>query len=666
MLKPESWNKAQRSAVTRGEGPLLLLAGPGSGKTFTILQRVFFLLEQGVSPGRILVITFTREAQISLKRRFQRECSQNLPVNIGTFHSVFYYLLRESGAVSPNITFFQEQEKKKLLHQIIKKNMQKAGGQEADFPSGNTDIFLVLSAFGYYKNTLNWEEAAKRAPEKYREALPSLFRQFQEAAEKLGKMDYDDILYLCKEVLEKNENIRRVWQSRFSHILIDEFQDVNPVQYEVLKLLAAPPFSIMAVGDDDQSIYGFRGSEPECLKRFEQEFQAEILLLNQNYRSLKNIVEASGLVIREGKNRFEKKLFTGRKEKDEGEVLLKSFSDRAEEWSYLIKCLEELQEMAQREDIGETAVLFRTNASMNRFAAILKNRGIAFEKKGQESRLYEHFIVQDILAYLRLAEGERSEECLLRILNKPCRGLDRELTGEMKNSPAMLKLQKNLEIMRNFPPKLAVIYICKAIGYEEWLYQEAKGKETGNREGIWEEWQEILDWLKWDAAGYRNTAEWVQNLQESPLKEEKKPYLETETEENSLKKGEAIGKREKRRENPGAGIKLMTVHGAKGLEFERVFLPDCNEGNYPHGRMPEEKEVEEERRLFYVAMTRAKKSLELLYLTGTEKSPRQPSRFLNPLLNYSSSSSTSSSNSQVSRYSSKASATRSYSASSSI
>lgn len=117
--------------------------------------------------------------------------------------------------------------------------------------------------------------------------MPSLFRQFQEAAEKLGKMDYDDILYLCKEVLERNENIRRVWQRRFSHILIDEFQDVNPVQYEVLKLLAAPPFSIMAVGDDDQSVYGFRGSEPECLKRFKQEFQAEVLLLNQNYRSLK-------------------------------------------------------------------------------------------------------------------------------------------------------------------------------------------------------------------------------------------------------------------------------------------------------------------------------------------------------------------------------------------
>ena len=644
MLKPESWNKAQRSAVTRGEGPLLLLAGPGSGKTFTILQRVFFLLEQGVSPGRILVVTFTREAQISLKRRFQRECSENLPVNIGTFHSVFYYLLRESGAVSPNITFFQEQEKNKLLHQIIKKNMQKAGGQEAA---------AVLSAFGYYKNTLNWEEAAKRAPEKYREALPSLFRQFQEAAEKLGKMDYDDILYLCKEVLERNENIRRVWQRRFSHILIDEFQDVNPVQYEVLKLLAAPPFSIMAVGDDDQSVYGFRGSEPECLKRFKQEFQAEVLLLNQNYRSLKNIVEASGLVIREGKNRFEKKLFTGRREKEEGEVLLKGFSDREEEWNYLTGRLEGLQERAQREDIGETAVLFRTNASMNRFAAILKNRGIAFEKKGQESRLYEHFIVQDILAYLRLAEGEKSEECLLRILNKPSRGLDRELTREMKNSPAMLKLQKNLETMRNFSPKLAVTYICKANGYEEWLYQEAKGKEAGNREGIWEEWQEILDWLKWDAAGYRNTDEWIRHLQESQLKEGKKPYLETETEENSLKKKEAI-------------IQLMTVDVAKGLEFESVFLPDCYEVNYLHGRVPEEKEVEEERRLFYVAMTRAKKSLELLYLTGTEKSPRQLSRFLNPLMNYSSSSSTSSSNSQVSRYSSKASATRSYSASSSI
>ena len=351
----------------------------------------------------------------------------------------------------------------------------------------------------------------------------------------------------------------------------------------------------------------------------------------------------------------------------EEQVMLKQFGEREEEYDYLVGKLEEWKHV---EDSGTCAVLFRTNLQLQSFAVSLKRKGIPFEMKEKSVGIYEHFIVKDIMAYLRIAAGEHRRDLFLQIMNKPVRMISREslgVDGEIsintikayygrndfrelngyyaeKVGKAISLLEKQLDYLKKASPYLAVQYICKIIGYEKYLEQEGR-KQKGNDR--LEEWLQILEWLKEEAKHYDNLQQWLK-AQEDYGEELNKAKIEKKTE---LEKEERV-------------VQLMTVHASKGLEFDRVFIPDCNEKVYPHGSMPDKETCEEERRIFYVAMTRAKKNLELLYLTGTKERPRLPSRFLNSLLeNY---SSTSSSNSQLSRYSSKASATFSYSSSSSM
>ena len=329
-------------------------------------------------------------------------------------------------------------------------------------------------------------------------------------------------------------------------------------------------------------------------------------------------------------------------EREEGFVCIKSFEGKEQEYQYLLERL--YQKKAEKE---MTAVLFRTNSAMQGFAAMLHRIGVPYRMKERSKSIYEHFIVKDIMAYLLLAEGEKNREYLLRIVNKPCRFISREITEEEKAySKGMVQLKKQLDAIRELSMPLAVTYILKAVGYERYLRQIAAGKAE-----MWKEWQELIEWLKTESAQYQTAGDW---MEAQWLFKEK---LERKWEENSQYEST-------REEEEEYMIQLMTVHASKGLEFEAVLIPDCNEGVFPYGHMPDSTTVEEERRILYVAMTRAKTSLELLYLTGTKKSPRLPSRFINSLLY--SSSSTSSSNSQLSKYSSKASDTFSNSSSSAI
>lgn len=663
-------NKAQREAVTWGEGPLLLLAGPGSGKTFTITNRILFLLEQGVPPERILVITFTREAASSMHRRFQKMSDKLYPVNFGTFHSVFYHILQESGRFR-SLKLLSEFQKRNLIIPILKKYNEQPG--EAYAQTIGEDAAKVLAAISFYKNTGNSDKAVEKMPVYLRISFKEIFREYRETVQRAGAADFDDMLFECKKLLEDEKEVRSCWQSRFQHILIDEFQDINPIQYEVLKLLAAEPYNIFAVGDDDQSVYGFRGSRPDIMRQFTEEFRAGRLLLDINYRCGKKIIDASLAVISENQNRFSKLLKAAPRRAGSGEeqVQIKSFLDREEENAYLVERLKEWRE--KHVDDGEyCAVLFRTNASMQETAARLKSAGIPYLMSEKIQSIYEHFIVKDIMAYLLLAAGEWKREYLLRIINKPSRYISREAVGNGRSIKEMKeyyenifedgrrisgagipecmgrqkhilenleKLQRQMRCLESLSPGTAVSYILKAVNYEGYL----KTLAEGNAEKT-EEWGELLEWLRADAARFPNVREWLEAQKAYTAGLERQP------------RAEAGENREK--------IRLMTIHGAKGLEFHTVFIPDCNEKVFPHGSMPDSREVEEERRLFYVAMTRAKISLELLYLSGDRARPRLPSRFLNPLLY--SSPSINSSNSQLSRYSSNASATFSYSSSSAI
>lgn len=649
MLDLNSLNEAQRKAVTYGEGPLLVLAGPGSGKTFTITQRIFFLLTvEKIPPQQILVITFTKEAALSMEKRFQSQSGSVYPVNFGTFHSVFYHILREANVLAGNAVLNSGQ-KKALIVPILQK--LKKEQEEAALVSGE-EAEKVLSALSFYKNTGDEKAAALRLSASWRPCFAEIVKGYEAARKKVRAADFDDMLYQCLELLRENKELRAYWQKRFSHILIDEFQDINPIQYEVVRLLAGKHKSVFAVGDDDQAIYGFRGSNPACLKKFAEEFSARQLLLNVNYRSCREIVEASCLVIEENKERFLKAPRASCN--SAGEVRLSSFETREEQYQALIERLKEAD--------GLQAVLFRTNLLMQSFCVLVKKAGLSYAMKEKPQSIYQHFIVKDILAYMRLAAGEKSRELLLEIINKPCRAISREAFGQEaadlnsilvfyeseaqrggrteNQAAAVRRLKKQLQYLKEAPPGIGLQYIRRAVGYEKYLV----ALSAGDGEKL-SEWRELLDWLGRDAAGHHSLRDWL---------EAQRAY------EESLHARDKTG-----RESTKAAIQLMTVHASKGLEFDRVYLPDCNERVFPYGRMPDQEACEEERRIFYVAMTRAKKSLELSFVTGTKERPRLPSRFLNPLLGkyY---SSISSSNSQLSRYSSKASATFSYSSSSSI
>lgn len=644
-------NEPQKAAIMHLRGPCLVLAGPGSGKTYTITNRILYLLEQGVPPESILVITFMKEAALSMQNRFQEMAAADAthtsgkqfsshkpsyPVNFGTFHSVFYHILKASNALRSN-KLLSSSEKKNLIYPILKtyekQQSKSAGPEESDGANSlKEDALQILSAIGFYKNTMQMAAACEKAPGRWQAQFEAICREYELEVRKLGRLDFDDMLYECKILLQENASVRTYWQGRFRYILIDEFQDINPVQYEAVKLLASQPYNIFAVGDDDQAIYGFRGSQPECLKRFEAEFQARQLLLDVNYRSRAEIVKASLKVIEENKDRFIKQLKAASEEQEGKAVCINAFADKEAQYRHMLQVI-----MCRMQQGESCAVLFRTNSFMQGFAARLKSADIAYEMKEKVSSIYAHFIVGDIMAYLGIAKEGGTREQMLRVMNKPSRYISREAIGEGrvdigkieeyyekaqmpktqkdKVMEELSRFQKQLQSVRGFTLRPAINYILKAMGYEQHL-KELSASDPEK----WQEWQELLDWLKEDAAAYASLKEW-KAFQESYAK--------------SLEQGQArpVGRKPLEEGSGKPKVHLLTVHGAKGLEFDNVWIPDCNEKVFPHGTMPDEVTVEEERRIFYVAMTRAKKSLELLYLTGTKERPRQPSRFLNPLFN---------------------------------
>ncbi len=639
-------NEPQKAAIMHLRGPCLVLAGPGSGKTFTITNRILYLLEQGAAPESILVITFMKEAALSMQNRFRemaaagsRETAErspavhtpSYPVNFGTFHSVFYHILKESNALKSG-KLLSNSEKKNLILPILKKLEHTDSGSGEENQDLNEDSVRLLSAIGYYKNTMNMSAACGKAPERWQERFEAVCREYELAVRKTGRLDFDDMLYECRKLLQENGTVRTYWQNRFRYILIDEFQDINPVQYEAVRLLASPPYNIFAVGDDDQAIYGFRGSEPECLKRFAEEFGARQHLLDVNYRSRPGIVQASLAVIGENRDRFIKQLRAASAEGDEVPVRIQAFGEKEGQYGHMLAAI------SSRLEMGEScAVLFRTNSYMQGFAARLKAAGIPYEMKEKVASIYEHFIVADIMAYLKVAKGEGRREHMLRIMNKPSRYISREALGageagleEMQEyyerahlpetqrdrvKKELARFGKQLQSVKGFNLRPAISYILKAMGYEGYLKELSGGSSEK-----WQEWQELLAWLKEDASAYGSLEEWT-------------AFQEGYTRSLEQNRADGKGRKEKTEEKKAEGrkVQLLTVHGSKGLEFDNVWIPDCNEKIFPHGTMPDESAVEEERRIFYVAMTRAKKSLELLYLTGTKERPRQSSRFLNPL-----------------------------------
>lgn len=606
-----SLSEAQTRAVAHAEGPCICLAGPGSGKTTVITQRVKYLIEKrGVSPSGILVITFTKAAAIEMKERFGRLMGgKHLPVTFGTFHAVFFGILKNAyHYTAANI--LREEQKYQFLKEITGK-MNLEIEDEAEFLSG---ITMEISKVKNDRISLEHYYSANCSEEIFRE----IYGRYQQRLEAARLLDFDDMLVYTYELLKERKDIRGGWQRRFPYILIDEFQDINQIQYDVIRLLAKPKNNLFIVGDDDQSIYRFRGARPEIMLNFGKDYpEAKLVKLEANYRSTENIIKAAGRVIVNNTMRYPKEIH-GVKEAGE-KIEVHGFVTQTQENTYLAQKVKEYLEGGYRpEDI---AVLFRTNTGARLMVGKFMEYNIPFRMRDILPNIYEHWIARDIISYIRMAQGSRERKEFLRVINRPKRYVSREALDSMEISFENLreyyedkewmteridKLEYDLGLLRKMTPYAAINFIRRGIGYEEYLFDYAQYRRMKP-----EELYEILNELQEAAKNFKTYEDWFRHMEE---------YAETL-------------KRQAKEQQDSHAVIFTTLHSAKGLEFPVVFLADANEGNMPHRKAVLDADMQEERRMFYVGMTRAKEHLHIYYAREKYGKVLQPSRFVEELKN---------------------------------
>ena len=605
------FNQAQKKAVSHGEGPCLVLAGPGSGKTLTIVNRIKYLIEEyKVRPEEILVVTFTRFAAAEMKSRL---CAlmgkQTLPVTVGTFHGIYYGILKWAYRMGQQ-NILSEEEKYQILRSAAGKQKMEVFDEE-DF------IQDIAAEIGKIKN--NRIDPDEFVSEKCSaDAFREIYREYERQRKKLRKIDFDDMLVLCCELFTSRPDVLAAWQKKFRYILIDEFQDINRIQYDVIRMLALPENNLFVVGDDDQAIYGFRGADSSLMFRFREDYpEAAQILLGTNYRSTANIVRNSLKVIEHNEHRFQKDLKASR---DNGACIhVQELKDPNEEAQYI---LDEIEKKEQEGTAPEKiAVLFRIHTDARPVVEALLERHISFQMKEHLPNLYNHFIGKDIQAYFRLALGERKRQDFLQVMNRPKRYIGRDsLSGNTVSFEEIRKFycdrewmmdrvdqfEWDVKMLKKMAPYAAIQYIRKRIGYDDFLKNYVVTHNV-NKADLFD----VLSEIEEAAKPYASIEDWFVHVQE---------YTEM------------LRLKERQRSLKQEGVRLMTIHAAKGLEFDAVFLIEANEGRIPYKKAKTEKETEEERRLFYVAMTRAKDLLKICYVKTKNGKEVSPSRFVEELL----------------------------------
>ena len=612
-------NRGQDEAIKHGNGPCMVLAPPGSGKTLIVTERTRYLIEEsGVRPDQILVITFTRYAAREMKERFERlTAGKNYPVTFGTFHSIFYGILKCAYGIGAN-NLMSEKESSVLLQEVLDQTNIESTPEVED---EEELVRELLREVGMVKNGLCH---LKDFHSKYltQDEFAEVFRSYEHQKKELKKFDFDDMLVQCYALFRKKPEILQGWQKRFQYILIDEFQDINRVQYEVIRMLAAPRYNLFVVGDDDQSIYGFRGAKPELMLYMKQEFPSlRTISLTVNYRSTEFITGAAARVILHNDTRFYKRVqsFRGRGQN----VHVQEVLDEQEEAQYVT---EEIQKkLDQGIKPGEIVVLFRAAVQARMISEILSEHRIPFEMRDYVTNFYRHFIVKDIMAYLQLAAGKRDRSLFLTICNRPLRYLARNsMENRQVNFEDLRKFycdkdwmqdiidqfDVDVRMMKNMAPYAAIQYIRKKIGYDDFLKEYAEKHQIS-----WKQLMDVMAELEERSKNFKSYDEWEIHIAK---------YTQ-ELEEQQAKARKIKGERENK-------VQLMTIHSAKGLEFEDVFVIHANEGEIPHQKAEKKDEIEEERRLFYVALTRAKNNLCISYITQKNGNSIKPSRFVEELL----------------------------------
>ena len=391
-------NPSQASAIRHKEGPMLVLAGPGSGKTLVITERTRYLIEEcHISPSNILVITFTKAAATEMKERFQRRMGRACPVTFGTFHAVFFMILKHAYHYTAE-NIMKEEQKFQWIREIVTKH-------KLEYEDETEFLTAILGEISAVKNT-GIEIAHYYSKNCAETVFRRIFNEYQEYLYRHGKIDFDDMLVYTKELFLERKDILSAWQKKYPYILIDEFQDINKIQYDVVKLLAGDSQNLFAVGDDDQLIYRFRGAKPEIMLHFKEDFkEAETVLLDTNYRSTVPIVTAAGNVIKYNKERFPKKIQAAGGDGAAVEYLL--FEGQREENARIIWDIQEAIDHGA--NYRDFAILFRTNMQPRFLMEQLMAYNIPFRTRDSIPNLYEHWLAKDLFAYIRIAMGSRGE-----------------------------------------------------------------------------------------------------------------------------------------------------------------------------------------------------------------------------------------------------------------
>lgn len=587
-------NSYQMRAVTHFKGPAVVIAGPGSGKTMVITERIRYLTQKKkVDPASILVVTFTRAAAEEMRQRFvYMSKDSKTRVSFGTFHSVFFTILKYAyGYSASNIAAPRQKE------EILRFAMDAAG---MDPLPGREDTGEILGEIEKVKGSM-MDIGCYYAVSCPEETFRKIYREYTRRMRDSRLIDFEDMMADTYRLLKERPDILAAWQKRFQFILVDEFQDINLLQYRIVRMLAGYEDNLFAVGDDDQSIYGFRGANAGIMLHFTQDYpEAAVLYLPDNFRSRPEIVQAASNLISHNRHRFQK-TFRPYRSASPHCVLVRQFRSPYEENAEIVRRIEQLH--GNGLPYGQMAVLFRTNTQSRMLVEYLMSRNIPFRLGSRVPDLFNHWIAMDIMAYLHIAQGSRKRRDFLRIINRPNRYISRRMLQDAEIDLAALRnsyesrawmqerisrLEYDIAMMHRMAPYAAIAYIRKAVGYDQFLQEYAASVRADAADLV-----SVLDELQESSRPYQTLSAWEEHIR----------AYERELERRSGE--EDAGK---------DAVMIATMHYAKGLEYDVVFIPDANDGITPYRRALLEEDLEEERRMFYVAMTRAKERLYIYYV----------------------------------------------------
>lgn len=598
MISIDKLNENQKRAVEHLNGPCMVLAGPGSGKTRVITYRIAnMVVNKEIKPTSILAISFTKASSVEMKNRalsLSKDYRMN-KVTYGTFHSVFFRILRFF--VKYDLDSILDEKSKRLALKGIMKNLNIENADDDE------TVGQVINEISFVKNELmdkyDFDSEILSSDE-----FIKTYNMYEEYKNQINKIDFDDMLIKTYELLLNNNQALQRVRSAYKYILVDEFQDINKVQFEVLKLIANPMNNIFVVGDEDQSIYGFRGSRPDFLLEFEEYFEGtNKVVLDINYRSKEEIIDIANRLIEKNENRYEKVIKCG--QGNGAQINYVSPEDSEEEAVFIAKdILEEIKK--DYVEYSDFAVIYRTNIQSRALVDVFMDMRIPFIVKDSIITIYDHWAAQDILAYLRIGLNPQNNKDWVRIINKPFRYISKDNVNMVKDEsdfinalinkcnlhPKQVKTINDLDIdlsyLKTLNPKNAISYIRTSLDYDRYILDYCTNRKIKTNGLI-----EILNELESSATNFKTIKDYLEHIDR----------VKSELVDNKNNKNTD-------------GVIFTTMHSAKGLEFKNVYIIGANEGTIPHEKSydieDDEKkieQIEEERRLMYVAITRAEENL---------------------------------------------------------